>query len=262
MTDKAQTILNKTAAFPPESIVKNISMRQGNFPSMVARVEKTGGDPRIQARMHRLSTKIIPGETTNQVQQKLLKMGGVVDRTVQELNDLQWGYRHMRNPYAEANSSSRNTNYMADYFAKQSSRVSSKQELQKKLKTDDPNILWHAHLNEVIQKRASLEKIAIIRKEKDGCHIYSHKGKHLGGPYSEGHAKKRLAEIEYFKKQGTYTEKERAGSAAIGAGSVVAATKFYDLYTHTHTKPLVTVGATALAAGLGAAMPFKFKKDK
>lgn len=39
----------------------------------------------------------------------------------------------------------------------------------------------------------------VIRKEPDGYHVYSEKGKHLGGPYTEQEAKKRLAQIEYFK---------------------------------------------------------------
>jgi hypothetical protein len=54
---------------------------------------------------------------------KLVKTSGVVDRTIGEINELQWGYRHMRAPYAEANASSRNVNYMNDYFAKQSALI-------------------------------------------------------------------------------------------------------------------------------------------
>lgn len=42
----------------------------------------------------------------------------------------------------------------------------------------------------------------IIRKRPDGYHIMSHDGsKHLGGPYSKAKAKKRLAQIEYFKQK-------------------------------------------------------------
>ena len=43
----------------------------------------------------------------------------------------------------------------------------------------------------------------MIKKEKDGYHIYSHDGsKHLGGPYEdEDSAKKRLHQIEFFKKK-------------------------------------------------------------
>lgn len=40
----------------------------------------------------------------------------------------------------------------------------------------------------------------MIVKRKDGWHILSRDGKHLGGPYSFAYAKKRLAEIEWFKK--------------------------------------------------------------
>lgn len=43
----------------------------------------------------------------------------------------------------------------------------------------------------------------VIRKEKDGYHVYSEGGKHLGGPYSEGKAKERLGQIEYFKHKGS-----------------------------------------------------------
>jgi uncharacterized protein len=43
----------------------------------------------------------------------------------------------------------------------------------------------------------------IIKKEKDGYHVYSEDGKkHLGGPYkTEDEAKKRLEQIEYFKNK-------------------------------------------------------------
>jgi hypothetical protein len=126
---------------------------------------------------------------------KRIKVAGVVDRSIAEINELQWGYRSMRNPYAEANSSSRNTNYMADYFAKQSSLI----------------------------------KIAIIRKEKDGYHIYGHSGKHLGGPYSEAHAKKRLQQIEYFKKQALFLDKfpkiRKGLATAMTAGALATPAK-------------------------------------
>jgi len=54
---------------------------------------------------------------------KLVKTSGVVDRTIGEINELQWGYRHMRAPFSEANATSRNVNYMNDYFAKQSALI-------------------------------------------------------------------------------------------------------------------------------------------
>jgi hypothetical protein len=40
----------------------------------------------------------------------------------------------------------------------------------------------------------------MIKKDKDGYHVYSKEGKHLGGPYSLEQAKRRLAEIEAFKR--------------------------------------------------------------
>lgn len=40
----------------------------------------------------------------------------------------------------------------------------------------------------------------MIRKVKGGFQVLSEKGKNLGGPYkSEEAAKKRLAQVEYFK---------------------------------------------------------------
>jgi hypothetical protein len=40
----------------------------------------------------------------------------------------------------------------------------------------------------------------MIRKEKDGYHVRSEKGKNLGGPYkSHEAAEERLAEVEKFK---------------------------------------------------------------
>lgn len=45
-----------------------------------------------------------------------------------------------------------------------------------------------------------LEKLSYIRHKSDGWHVYSEEGKNLGGPYTtEGEAKKRLAQIHYFK---------------------------------------------------------------
>lgn len=43
----------------------------------------------------------------------------------------------------------------------------------------------------------------MIKKEKDGWHVRSEKGKNLGGPYkSKEAAEKRLAQVEYFKHEG------------------------------------------------------------
>lgn len=43
----------------------------------------------------------------------------------------------------------------------------------------------------------------MIKKEKDGWHVRSEKGKNLGGPYkSKEAAEKRLAQVEYFKHKG------------------------------------------------------------
>lgn len=39
----------------------------------------------------------------------------------------------------------------------------------------------------------------MIKKEKDGYHVYSEMGKHMGGPYSMDKAKKRLQQMEMFK---------------------------------------------------------------
>lgn len=40
----------------------------------------------------------------------------------------------------------------------------------------------------------------VVRKESDGYHVRSEKGKNLGGPYkSKGQAEKRLKQVEYFK---------------------------------------------------------------
>lgn len=42
----------------------------------------------------------------------------------------------------------------------------------------------------------------MIRKTSKGYKVVSHKGKNLGGPYkSKRTARKRLGEIEYFKKR-------------------------------------------------------------
>jgi hypothetical protein len=42
----------------------------------------------------------------------------------------------------------------------------------------------------------------VIRKVGENYYVLSEEGKHLGGPYkTEAAAKKRLAEIEYFKNK-------------------------------------------------------------
>jgi len=48
-----------------------------------------------------------------------------------------------------------------------------------------------------------LEKLSYLREAKDGWHVMSEKGKHLGGPYSHDQAVKRLRQIEYFKHHKT-----------------------------------------------------------
>jgi len=78
-------------------------------------------------------------------------------------------------------------------------------------------------------KKTEHEKIAIIRNENNGFHIYSHSGKHLGGPYSEDRAKKRLQQIEYFKKHGAFLDKfpriRRTIATAMTAGSLATPAK-------------------------------------
>lgn len=52
----------------------------------------------------------------------------------------------------------------------------------------------------------------MIVKREDGYHVMSEHGKHLGGPYSKEHAKKRLRQIEYFKHQKHAEEKSELTS--------------------------------------------------
>ncbi len=45
------------------------------------------------------------------------------------------------------------------------------------------------------------EKIAYLKKEDDGkWHVYSEAGRHFGKYNTETEARKRLAQMEYFKK--------------------------------------------------------------
>lgn len=65
-----------------------------------------------------------------------------------------------------------------------------------------PGMSWFRKLYkqmEAADKAKNELEVNVIRKEPDGYHVYSEKGKHLGGPYTEQEAKKRLAQIEYFK---------------------------------------------------------------
>lgn len=51
------------------------------------------------------------------------------------------------------------------------------------------------------------------RKEEDGWHVYSEKGKHFGGPYkTETEANKRLQQMEFYKKAELVFNKYAEGS--------------------------------------------------
>lgn len=70
---------------------------------------------------------------------------------------------------------------------------------------------------------ASLQLVSYIRKHKDGWHVFSEKGKHLGGPYSSKEkAVHRLKQVEYFK------HKKGAATAATAA-----------IYTNHHQQELI-----------------------
>ena len=61
-------------------------------------------------------------------------------------------------------------------------------------------------LNATLDGRVSSIKeslLEVIRKKGNKWYVYSETGKKLGGPYpTEAAAKKRLAQIEYFKHRG------------------------------------------------------------
>lgn len=377
MTDKAQKILNKVAGaedIAAKAILKatgqathyGIQIPRGRILKAIGSGLRTraplgpttpAAETMADVIKRRIKTAGIVDETVDVLNsqqagyrgvydpRKRIKVAGVVDRSVAEINELQWGYRHMRNPFAEANSTSRNTNYMADYFAKQSGLIPGgladkagktakdfdPKELKKGMKverehtsqkglekeiamdhlTEDPHYYEKlqkmekksAKLRDVdprnrivakarerggligsgvgmsaaylltknpklkplvgalgvvpgfvagkavagtaakafeetkrapkgshnFHKKGELEKIAIIRKENDGYHIYAHSGRHLGGPYSLEHAKKRLQQIEYFKKQGAFLDKmpklRRGIATAMTAGALTAPAK-------------------------------------
>jgi hypothetical protein len=51
-----------------------------------------------------------------------------------------------------------------------------------------------------LEVRVAAPRWGVVRKEKDGYHVRSKKGKNLGGPYtSRGEAEKRLRQVEFFK---------------------------------------------------------------
>jgi len=54
-------------------------------------------------------------------------------------------------------------------------------------------------LPEEVEIIASLNKLAVIRHEKDKWNVYSKKGKRLGSYATKAEAEKRLRQIEYFK---------------------------------------------------------------
>lgn len=73
---------------------------------------------------------------------------------------------------------------------------------------------------------ASLQLVSYIRKHKDGWHVFSEKGKHLGGPYSSKEkAVHRLKQVEYFK------HKKGAATAATAATAAI--------YTNHHQQELI-----------------------
>jgi hypothetical protein len=55
-------------------------------------------------------------------------------------------------------------------------------------------------LNSIICENKKIQLQEVVRKESDGYHVRSKKGKNLGGPYkSKEKAVKRLKQVEYFK---------------------------------------------------------------
>jgi len=55
-------------------------------------------------------------------------------------------------------------------------------------------------LNSIICENKKIQLQEVVRKESDGYHVRSEKGKNLGGPYkSKEKAVKRLKQVEYFK---------------------------------------------------------------
>lgn len=64
-------------------------------------------------------------------------------------------------------------------------------------------------------KEASLEIVAKIVKRKDGYHVMSEEGKHLGGPYSHEKARERLRQIELFKNMKGAAMNFKEGDVAI-----------------------------------------------
>ena len=55
-------------------------------------------------------------------------------------------------------------------------------------------------LTEIFTKTKKIKLNEVVRKEDDGYHVRSKKGKNLGGPYSsKEQAEKRLKQVEYFK---------------------------------------------------------------
>jgi hypothetical protein len=307
-----------------------------------------------------VSTPIHMAEDFKSIRAKLdaSKTAGVVDRTVAEIQDLQHGYRFMRNPYAEAAASNRSREFInyfkgaslkgglaekagktekdfdpksikagAEVESEHTSNMALRKEIAMDHLTEDPHyyeklkkmekksmrinfripkpllknvpkaggengVFWkiiHDPLTGKLSyeikgagskmnkddiliksrrlpgagfsKGGTLEKTSFIRHEGGKYVVYSHSGKHMGTYNSEGEAKHRLQQIEYFKKQGTYTKKERAVSAATFGGSTIIGNKLYDALSHTKTKTPVMVGGTILAAGLGALSPIKFQKQ-
>lgn len=69
-----------------------------------------------------------------------------------------------------------------------------------------------------IREAAGVPLAEMVRKEKDGWHVYAADGKkHLGGPYdSEAEAMKRMKQVEHFKDEGMPPKKMPMKKEAMG----------------------------------------------
>jgi hypothetical protein len=175
------------------------------------------------------------------------KLAGVVDNTVSEINELQMGYRHVKQPFTEANARTR--------LYKQGA-------LSAKLKTQ----LFEASKNPEFRKRFGATVPAMHSAAAISTTVpetLANLSKNV--PVAQTAVKNSLLKNVKVKddmfasiKTGAYTNKERTVSSLAGGATAASAVALASKLKRMRTNPLVAMGAVALGATLGATTPVSF----
>lgn len=180
------------------------------------------------------------------------KLAGVVDNTVSEINELQMGYRHVKQPFTEANARTR--------LYKQGA-------LTGKLKTQ----LFEAAKNKAFRDAygatlPSMHAVSATANTAPEAMAQLLKNKSMGiRGVKKSNLPKNLQGISSdfdAVKVGAYTNKERTTSSLAGGAAAATAVALASKLQRIRTNALLAIGATALGATLGSSNPVSFHKVK